>query len=257
MDVIILAAGYGTRMYPLTKNFPKPLLPVAGRPVLDYLLLNISKIGNVGHVYIVSNNKFYNKFAEWLHAERSKYPALRIEIVNDGTNTNEERLGAIGDLELVIKEKEINKDILVSSSDNIFPFCLKDMVDFAESKQGSAICVYEVEDEMRLRRAGVVRLDGNYKVVDFQEKPKHPKSELASPAVYYFGKNVIDFLKEFLETGKNRDAPGYFISWLYKRTEIFGYIIAGSPFDIGNIEGYKKIDKLLSENRIEPPCLDI
>ncbi len=231
MDVVILAAGYGTRLYPLTENKPKALIEVAGKTIIDRILENIRKL-DVNRIFIVTNNRFYGQFLGL---------AGDIEIVNDGTNSNEDRLGGIGDLNFVIDKFCLLGDLLVICSDILFTFSLNTFINFFNMNSKTSICLHELDDIEDAKRFGVVETAGN-KVVKFVEKPQHPKSKLASIGVYALKAKDVGKIKEFLKAG-NRDGPGFFIQYLCEHSEVSGFKIDGKWFDIGSFESLEDARK--------------
>lgn len=244
MKAIILAAGYGTRMYPLTMNCAKPLLPVAGRPVIDYLYDNLLATGRINDIYVVSNAKFFPQFVQWAEPKMEYNHRCSIHVINDGTTSNENRLGAIADLALVINEKNLTDDLFITSGDNLYPFHFKEMVDYSEAKSKSTICVWKITDPERLKRTGVVQMDNDGRVINFVEKPAQPQSNLGSPALYLLKKEIIPFIHHYLNNGYNPDAPGHFIAWLHQRIPVYAYQTHEIIYDIGNLKTYYEIDKI-------------
>lgn len=240
MKALILAGGYGTRLYPLTLNRPKPLLKVGSKTMTDRLVEKIERIDQIDKIYIVTNQKFASLFGDWVKESSYKKP---IEVINDRTLTNETRLGAIGDIELVIKEAGVNDDMLIVGGDNLFEFDLNDFINFARSKGSTAVCLRDVKDLEEAKKYGVVSLDENERVTEFEEKPKRPKSHLAAMCLYYFPKDKLSLVKAYLKTGRNKDAPGYYIGWLAQNDAVYGYRFEGEWFDIGD----KKLLKLADE----------
>lgn len=239
-----MAAGYGTRLYPLTLNKPKPLLRVGSKTITDRLLEKIETIDAVDGVYIVTNQKFASHFEEWAKNSPYKKP---IKVINDHTLTNETRLGAIGDIELVIKEVQAKDDFLIVGGDNLFEFDLENFVKFGQSKNGTAVCLRDVGDLEEAKKYGVVSLDSDNRVTEFVEKPKAPKSTLAAMCLYYFPEDKLRLLKDYLATGKNKDAPGHYISWLAENDVVYGYTFRGEWFDIGDKRLLKLADKVYTK----------
>ncbi len=225
-------------MYPLTRDRPKGLLPVGGRPVMDYLVRNIEEIPEIDTIYVVTNQRFYDAFAEWHSGQKSP---RKIELINDGTLTNETRLGSIRDTHLVITEKNIRDDLMVMGGDNIFDLSFRDFADYFEEKKGSVVAVHRVTETERLRRTGVILMDGHSRLTTFQEKPANPVSELAVPPLYIFRRETLPLVDEYLREGNEADAPGNIIAWLLDRTPVYGYIFRGRCYDIGDIEGYERL----------------
>lgn len=241
MKAIILAAGYGTRLYPLTKIYAKPLLPVDSKPVLEYLLDKIEPVKVVDKIYIVANNKFFQDFERW--KSDLDFPKA-IDLINDGTNSNDERLGAIKDLQFAVKQKSIIDDALVLGGDNIFLFSFVEFVEFFNQKQSDSITVHELNELEKLCRTGVVEIDENDRVVGFEEKPAKPKSNLASPPCYIFTRKTLNDIGRYLSAGNNPDAPGNFIRWLYREKEVHAFRFYQERYDIGNLESYQRVSEV-------------
>ena len=189
-------------------------------------------------IYVVTNNKFYNNFTEWLNNFKSR---ISIEIVNDGTLSNDDRLGAIGDVDFVIKKKKIIDDIIVIAGDNLFEFSLKNILNLFKKTKSTTIALYNVKDVKLAKLYGVVTIDKNNKIIDFQEKPKQPKSTLISTGIYFFPKKAISLIEEYVEKTSNADKTGSFIQWLYKKEKIYTYVAHKPWYDIGNKEQLKKV----------------
>ena len=242
MKVLLLAAGYGTRLYPLTLNTPKPLLPVAGKPVIEFIFYLIEPMRQVDEVFIVTNQKFYPLFEEW---KRNFSSSKRISVIDDGTTSNENRLGATGDMEFVIKNKNIKDDLVVLAGDNLFKADLSLFTDFSISKRPSvAIGLYDIKDLNLARRYGIVSINKNNRIIDFKEKPASPASTLAAMCLYFFPRENLEVIKEYLGTDTAKDAPGYFLEWLYKREPVFGYVFKDKKwFDIGDKESLEEADR--------------
>jgi len=247
MKAIIPAAGYGTRLYPLTKETPKALIDIAGKPVLEHVLARIEALGEVDRVFIVTNGLYYKKFKEWLKFYEDGTP-LDIKIINDHTKSNEDRLGAIGDKQLAIKKGKIDDDLLDISSDNLFDFGLEKAFEAFSLKKNPLIGLYDVRDRYLARHYGIVAVDAESKVTAFQEKPKKPASTLASIGVYFYPKEHVPLFAEYVKKGHAKDAPGHFIEWLHKKTEVYGHVFRGKWFDIGSFE---QLDNARKDFRVE------
>jgi glucose-1-phosphate thymidylyltransferase len=246
MKGIILAAGYGTRLYPLTSDIPKALLPVAGRPIIEYIIEKLKPIKELQSIYIVTNAKFYPLFIEWKDSYKSSF---KIEILNDGTYSNKDRLGAIGDLYFVVEKEGIKEEIIVIGGDNIFDFSIDEAYGYFKKKKASVVCLYDMENPSSVaRRYGVVSLDKENRIVLFEEKPERPRSTLISTAIYFFSRDALDELRRFIKEGINPDNSGDFIRYLSERKEIFGFVMKGMWFDIGNGETYKKANEYYRGN---------
>jgi len=243
MKALILGAGYGTRLYPLTKNRPKPLLPVAKQPMIDHILDRLVLISGLKNIVVVSNNKFFLKFKAWAKSAKKKYKKFSsIKALNDGSNTPEDRLGAIGDIIFTLKKEKIKEDLLIVGGDNIFDFDLKDFVSFAKSNRPQvSIGLYDIEDIKKASRFGIVKMNKNKRVVSFKEKPKFPKTSLVAMCLYYFPKESLRYIFDYVEDGQNTDAPGQYIRWLYKRKSVYAFVFKGKWHDIGHLDYYNQI----------------
>ncbi len=251
MRVLILAAGYAVRLEPLTSETPKPLLPIGGKKIIDRIIDKVAGIKNVDSIYVVSNHKFFRNFEEWLTEAKLRD---KISLIDDGTLTNETRLGAIRDLYLSIKEKAIKDDLLVIAGDNLFHLDLGVFLNFAQThNDGVSIALYDVGSFEAAKRFGVVSIDEDSKVAEFEEKPLNPKSTLVSTGIYFFPKDKLsDIVKYVNMEGAKLDAPGYYIKWLSVNDKVFGFSFSQNWYDIGDIESYKKADKEYKrEGRIE------
>lgn len=241
MKAIILAAGYATRLYPLTKNKAKPLLEVAGKTILDHIMEKVEQVSIIDQVFIVTNEKFAKSFFEWGQLYQGD---KTITIINDHTTSNDNRLGAIADIQYVIEQQKIKEDIMVLAGDNLFDFNLKDFVDFYQDMKSDCITVHELTDFGELQRTGVVEIDHNFLVTSFEEKPKKPKSNLAGPPFYIYQRETLSLIAQYLDQGNNPDAPGNFIPWLLGHKAVYAYKFEGLRYDIGTIESYHKVQEL-------------
>ncbi|MBW2989490.1 nucleotidyltransferase family protein [Candidatus Woesearchaeota archaeon] len=240
MKVILLAAGYATRLYPLTKDRPKPLLHVGGKPIVDHIIKKIEGIDEVDEIFIITNDKFYNHFMGWLSEFRSP---KKIKIINDLTTSNDDRLGSLGDVNFVIKKENIQESILIVAGDNLFEFSLKDFVESHKKHNKSAVALYDVQDKELARQYGIVGVDSSGKMVEFEEKPDDPKSTLASTGVYIYPPHVLPMLNEFVTKYKNSDKAGNFLEWLHKEEHVYCYITDKRWFDIGTLDQLEKAKK--------------
>ena len=240
MRALILAAGYATRLRPLTDSFPKMLLPLAERPMLDYLLERIREVGEIDEIHLVTNAQFAPAFRDWAPED--------VTVHDDGTTSNEDRLGAIGDIAFTIEQAGLRgEDMLVVAGDNLIGYSLPEYVGFWRAKGGSAIAVHEVDDRTLLRNYGVVELDDEDRVVGFEEKPAEPRSNLAATASYLYRGADLERLSEYLEEGNAPDAPGNFAAWLSERSPLHGYRFSGEWHDIGDLGQLLEADNLLRE----------
>jgi glucose-1-phosphate thymidylyltransferase len=243
MKCILLAAGYATRLYPLTKDKPKSLLKIADKTILQHILEKIEVVDEIDDIYIVTNEPFYKSFTHWVNT----YPSVKkITTINDHTTNNENRLGAIADLQLVIEKEQIEDDILVMAGDNLFDFDLRDFISFYKKANSSCITTHEIKEVEELKRTGVIELREDNSVKSFEEKPKEPKSNLAVPPFYIYKKQNLPLIKQYLSEGNNPDAPGNFIPWLIQKETVYAYKFTGYRYDIGTLESYKMVDKIFS-----------
>ncbi|MDD4680725.1 MAG: nucleotidyltransferase family protein [Clostridia bacterium] len=243
MKAIILAAGYATRLYPLTKNVPKALLNVGSKAILDHIMENVLQIPAVDGVYIVTNEKFHQHFLDW--KEDSSY-TIPITIYNDGTTNNENRLGALGDLKFALDKGKISEDIIVLAGDNLMDFSLIDFHNFYMKVNNCCVCVKEVEAH-EISKMGIVLLDEVNRIIDFEEKPKNPKSNLGAFAVYIYKKETLPLLDEYLLAGNNPDAPGNFPAWLCHKVPVYAYLFDGNCYDIGTHDAYAEVQELYKD----------
>lgn len=238
MKCLILAAGYATRLYPLTENFPKPLLKVGEKTILDWLVDDIDTLGEVSEYVVISNHKFAHHFEEW-----AKTKAQRISVVDDGTSTNETRLGAVRDIQFAIDKLGLADDMLVIAGDNVLDFSLTKFVSYAKEKNTSCIMRYYEESAKRLSKCGVVEIDENDLVLSMEEKPENPKSNWCCPPFYYYTKEDSRLVKRGIECGCGTDAPGSYIAWLSTQTKVHAMEMPGKRYDIGNLESYESVKK--------------
>ena len=236
ISAILLAAGYGTRLYPLTKNRPKALLPLGRGVVLDRILSGVQSVPGLSRVILVTNHRFVRQFAAWSQQRRAP-----LEVVDDGTATPETRLGAIRDLLLGLTRVEQHDDALVLGTDNLFTWSLVDFVAFAKTKRPAVtIALRTVRSRQEASRCAVVELNGDGRLVHCVEKPAQPASLTVSLCVYYIPASSRGRLEEFVKRGGNADAPGYFVEWLVKQEAVYGFMTEGMWFDIGSQETYRR-----------------
>ncbi len=234
MKALILAAGYGTRLASVIQDTPKPLIPVGDRPLIDYVVDKLQNIKFLSEIVVVSNNKFTSHFQKWAMAAQGRLP---IRVVNDGTNTPEERLGSVGDIRFVWQKETSPQDWLVIGGDNLFDQDLSVFMNFAVSKTPAVtVGVFDINDIKAATKFGVLGLDNNQKVISFLEKPKNPASSIIAMCVYYFPKQTLVFLEEYLSQSKAVDASGSYIQWLSNKKNVYGFQFSGKWYDIGSIE---------------------
>lgn len=248
MRVLILAAGYATRLYPLTKNIPKPLIEVGNKPIIDHILAKMERMP-VKHIYVVTNNRFNTHFNEWKNKSTYSWP---ITIVNDGTMTNDDRLGAIGDIYFAIQDQQVSDDLLVIAGDNLFEFSLKEMHEEFRNKGSSVIALKDFQDPTLIaKKYGVVRMDTTGLITDFEEKPEQPKSTLASTACYFFTREDLQLLKNCIQDGVRMDNTGDFVKYLVQTSEVYGFPFTEQWFDIGSPEQLQEAKEFYSKPIIE------
>ncbi len=239
MKNIVIAAGYATRLGELTKNFPKPLLKIGERSILDRMLDDIDTIADIDEHIVITNHKFAPHFEAWRKEVASKYKKP-ITIVDDGTETNETRLGAVCDLLFALDKLSVNDDLLVVAADNILFFSFQEFVDFAKQKGTSCIMCHEQPSIEKLQRTGVVELDANGKVLGMEEKPAVPKSHWAVPPFYIYLKKDLDLVRNSVAQGCGKDAPGNLAHYMVDHTEIHAWPMSAGRFDIGSLDTYKE-----------------
>lgn len=241
MKCLLLVAGYATRLYPLTIDKPKSLLPVGGKTILKHLIDKIEQVPQISETILVSNARFADQFAAYI---KEIGQDDRISTINDGTNSNETRLGAIGDMALAIKEKAIDDDLMVLAGDNLFDFSLADFAAFQNSVQADCITAHKEKRLEALRKTGVAEIDSKGRVLSFEEKPKNPQSDYAVPPFYIYKKDTLPLIQTYISEGNNPDAPGQFVGWLVDKKPVYAYRFSGKRHDIGSLESYREAQKL-------------
>ena len=235
MKNIVIAAGYATRLGELTKNFPKPLLKIGDNTILGRMLDDIDRIPEIDEHIIITNHKFAHIFEQWKLGTAYQKP---ITIIDDGTETNDTRLGAVCDLLFAMEKLGIDDDMLVVAADNLLFFSFKEFVDFANEKGTSCIMCHEQPSIEKLQRTGVVVLDENNRVLNMEEKPEHPKSHWAVPPFYIYKKHDLDLIRHSVENGCGKDAPGNLAHYMVDRTTIHAWPMSAGRFDIGSLDTY-------------------
>ena len=242
MKLVILAAGYGTRLYPLTLDRPKALLPVAGRPMLEHLLGCLGSIEEIEATYIVTNSKFARHFHDWAATYRPPRNG-HLEIVDDGTTSNDDRLGAIGDLDLVVRTRGIEDDVIVAAGDNLFSEDLGDFGRFGLEKNAPVLAVYDVGSLEEMKKYSSIVVDDEGRITFFEEKPERPSSTLAGIALYFYPRGVLPEIRRYLAEGKNADQPGRLVEWLYVRVPFYTWRVLGTWYDIGSEQTLREADR--------------
>lgn len=243
MKAIILAAGYAQRLHPLTENKSKALLSLAGKPIISHIVESLHKINKIDEIFIVTNDKFYNDFAAWQEKEQFS----NVEIINDGTTDEDNKLGAIGDINFVIKKKGIDDDLFIVAGDSFFTFELRDFYEFYLTVGSDSVCVAELEDINLLRRFATATTNEHGVITELVEKDPNPKSNLGVYAIYIYQKDSVHKFSEYLSTNNSHDAPGYFLQWLYDKKDVYAYKIYGEILDIGTLASYKEAQERFGE----------
>ena len=247
MKVIILAAGYATRLYPLTLTQPKPLLPVAGQPMVEYVLDNLAPIGGIDRIYVVTNNKFAGHFQKWADHYAATKAKLNFTIVNDGSTDDTNKLGAIGDINYVLKTQNVDDDIMVVAGDNLFSKKLEGFGQFCREKNAPVLALYDVGNLEEIKKYNSISLDDQGRITFFEEKPKNPTSTLTGIALYYYPKQTLPLIRQYIAEGNNPDQPGRLIQWLYPRTPVFTWKVPGIWYDIGSKETLEEANKIFAK----------
>lgn len=248
MNALILAAGYATRLYPLTLHTAKPLLEVAGKPMIEWVLDNLAPVPDLQTVYVVTNNKFAKDFQTWADGYRQRHSGPPLKIIADGSTDDTDKLGAIGDINLVLmREEELaESDLIIVAGDNLFS---EPLVDFAKTARGSqaTLATYDVGDLEAIKKYSSITIDTAGLITQFEEKPAEPKNTLAGIALYYFSREVLPLFRTYLAAGNNPDQPGRFIQWLYSRKPVKTHQISGTWFDIGSKETLEEANQIFAQ----------
>jgi glucose-1-phosphate thymidylyltransferase len=248
MNALILAAGYATRLYPLTLNKAKPLLEVAGKPIIEWVVDNLAPVPDLETIYVVTNDKFAADFQAWADRYQNRQPHCKFKIVNDSSRSDADKLGAIGDVNLVLtREDDVRKsDLIVVAGDNLFSEPLTDFADTAK-KTEATVAVYDVGSLEEIKKYGNVAVDANGFITHFEEKPAKPKNTLAAIALYYYSREVLPLFTTYLAAGNNPDQPGRFVQWLYTRKPVKTFQITGEWLDIGSKETLEEASKIFAK----------
>jgi len=248
MKLIILAAGYATRLYPLTLNQPKPLLEVAGKPMIEHVLDNLAPIKEIDHVYVVTNAKFADHFQRWADKYRAEKGGADFTIINDGSTDDSNKLGAIGDLNLVLTEADIDDDLSVVAGDNLFSESLEGFGQFARERSAPVLAVYDVGDLEEIKKYNSIEVDEEGRITFFEEKPAAPKSTLTGIALYYYPKSALPLIRQYVAEGNNPDQPGRLVQWMYQRTPFYTWRVPGIWFDIGSKENLEEAGRIFAKD---------
>ena len=247
MNLLILAAGYATRLYPLTLTQPKPLLPVAGKPMVDHVLDNMAGLPGLNRVLIVTNNKFAPHFQQWADAYRASKAKLEFTVINDGSTSDADKLGAIGDLQFVIDREKLDDDLIVVAGDNLFSQPLSEFGAFCKGHDDIVLGVHDVGSIEQAKKYGVVDVDADGRVTSFIEKPAQPASTLIGIALYYYPKRYLGLVRQYIAEGNNPDQPGRLIQWIYPRQTVRSWRIPGVWYDIGSKETLEEANRLFAK----------
>jgi glucose-1-phosphate thymidylyltransferase len=247
MKVLILAAGYATRLYPLTLTQPKPLLPVAGKPMIDYVLDNIAPIGGIDRVYVVTNAKFAGHFQQWADHYRAHKSKLDFSIINDGSTDDTNKLGAIGDINLVITKEKIDDDLIIVAGDNLFSESVQGFGAVCREKKAPVLAVFDVGSLEEIKKYNSITLDPEGKITFFEEKPKNPTSTLTGIALYFYPKATLPLIRQYIAEKNNPDQPGRLVQWMYKKTPVYTWRVPGIWFDIGSKDSLEEANRIFAE----------
>jgi glucose-1-phosphate thymidylyltransferase len=247
MKLIVLAAGYATRLYPLTLNQPKPLLKVAGKPMMEHVLDNLARVPEIDRVFVVTNAKFAGHFERWAQGYRAAHPsAPDFQIVNDHSTDDSNKLGAIGDLNLVLTQEGMDDDIIVVAGDNLFSDSLEGFAEFGRGKNAPVLAVYDVGSLEEIKKYNSIEVDSEERITFFEEKPAEPKSTLTGIALYYYPKSVLSLISQYVREGNNPDQPGRLVQWMYQRTPFYTWRVPGLWYDIGSKESLEEANRIFT-----------
>ncbi len=246
MKLLILAAGYATRLYPLTETQPKPLLPVAGKPMIEHVLDNLAPIGDIDQVIVVTNAKFASHFQRWADGYRATKARLNFTIINDGSTDDSNKLGAIGDMHLVLNREKINDDLIVVAGDNLFSQSVEEFGAFCRKVNAPVLGVYDVGDLEQIKKYNSISIGPDGRITFFEEKPKKPTSTLTGIALYYYPKSVLPLINQYVSEGNNPDQPGRLVQWLYSRAPVYTWQVPGLWFDIGSKENLEEANRIFA-----------
>jgi glucose-1-phosphate thymidylyltransferase len=247
MKILILAAGYATRLYPLTLTKPKPLLEVAGKPMIEHVLDNIAPIPGIDRVYVVTNDKFAAPFQQWADHYRATKSKLNFTIINDGSTDDTNKLGAIGDLNLVLDREQVDDDLIVVAGDNLFSESIEKFGACCREKNAPVLGVYDVGNLEEIKKYNAISIDGPGRITFFEEKPKVPQSTLTGIALYFYPRATLPLIRQYVAEGNNPDQPGRLVQWLYTRTPFYTWRVPGLWFDIGSKETLEEANRIFGK----------
>jgi glucose-1-phosphate thymidylyltransferase len=247
MKALILAAGYATRLHPLTLTRAKPLLTVAGKPMIDHVLDNLAPIDDLDRVYVVSNARFADQFQNWADSRRRLDPTRSITVVNDGTTDDSNKLGAIGDLHLVLEREALDDDLIVVAGDNLFSQPLDQFAHYCRDIGTPVLAVYDVGDLQQITKYSAITVDAQQRITAFEEKPKNPTSTLTGIALYYYPRHILPLIRQYVAEGNNPDQPGRLVQWLYPRVPFHTWTVPGLWFDVGSLETLEQANRIFTD----------
>jgi len=252
MKILILAAGYATRLYPLTRTRPKPLLDVAGKPMIEHVLDNIAPIPGIDRVYVVTNAKFADQFQQWADHYRATKSKLNFTIINDGSTDDSNKLGAIGDLNLVLDREKVDDDLMVVAGDNLFSHSLEEFGKFCRSKNAPVLAVYDVGNLEEIKKYNSITIDDEGRITFFEEKPKQPKSTVTGIALYFYPRSSLSLIRQYIAEGNNPDQPGRLVQWMYQQPNMpfYTWRVPGTWFDIGSKETLEEANRIFGELKV-------
>jgi glucose-1-phosphate thymidylyltransferase len=247
MNALILAAGYATRLYPLTLHKAKPLLEVGGKPIIEWLMDNLVDVPGLETVYVVTNDKFASDFQAWSKRYRDRQPKFTFKIISDGSKSDEDKLGAVGDIDFVVTRENLTRtSLLIIAGDNLFTESLAGFVAGAKGTKAT-VAVYDVGDTEAIKKYGNISVNAEGIITHFEEKPANPRGTLAAIAVYYYSPEVLSLLRTYLAAGNNPDQPGRFVQWLYTRKRVKTFQLRGRWLDIGSKETLEEADEIFAK----------
>ena len=247
MKIIILGAGYASRLYPLTLDRPKPLLAVAGKPMIEHVLDNLAAVRGVDHIYVVTNAKFARHFQEWADRYGADHAVADFTIVNDQSTDDSNKLGAIGDLHLVLTQARIDDDLIVVAGDNLFSDSLEEFGEFCRERGAPVLAVYDVGDLDEIKKYNSIEVDADGRIIFFEEKPAEPRSTLTGIALYYYPKSALPLIQQYIDEGNNPDQPGRLVQWMYERMPFYTWRVPGIWYDVGSKETLEEANRIFSD----------
>jgi glucose-1-phosphate thymidylyltransferase len=247
MRLIVLAAGYATRLYPLTLDRPKPLLEVAGKPIIEYVLDNLAPIEGIDRIYVVTNAKFADQFHRWADRYRGAHAGLDLTVISDSSTDDSNKLGAIGDLHFTLASERIEDDIIVVAGDNLFSERLEEFGSFSRRMNAPILAVYDVGSLEEVKNYSSIGTDTAGRITLFEEKPEHPRSTVTGIALYYYPKSALPLIREYINEGNNPDQPGRLVEWIYRRTPFYTWPVPGIWYDIGSKEMLEEANRMFAK----------